>query len=177
MRRALALLLMLAAPVACMDPVHDDAVKALGPEAPGVPEGPLHRPGQPCVTCHGGEGPADAEFSLAGTVYLLQYQAVAAPNVKVVIEDIDGVGGTVTTNQAGSFWVNADQWRPKYPLELSVRYGNLTTSMNGNVGRAGSCADCHQLKAGSMSGAGPTSSGHIYVATSMDQLQKAMAPQ
>src|SRR5689334_21113906 len=124
---ALALLVALAAPVACMDPVHDDAVKALGPEAPGVRPGPLHRPGQPCLTCHGGEGPADSEFSLAGTVYLLQYEEVPAPNATVVIEDINGVAGTVTTNEVGSFWVNADKWRPTYPLELSVKYGIITS--------------------------------------------------
>jgi hypothetical protein len=171
MNRALALLLVLAAPAACMDPVHDDAVKALGPEAPGVPPGPLHRPGQPCLTCHGGEGPADSEFSLAGTVYLLQYEEVPAPSATVVIEDVDGVAGTVTTNEVGSFWVNADKWRPTYPLELSVKYGIITSRMNGNVGRAGSCADCHQPKVG------PSSPGHVYVAVNRSQLQKAMLPQ
>jgi hypothetical protein len=170
MKRALALLLVLAGPVACMDPVHDDAVKALGPEMGGVPPGPLHRPGQPCLTCHGGDGPADSEFSLAGTVYLTQYEHVQAPNVTVVIEDVDGVAGTVTTNEAGSFWVNADKWRPKYPLSLSVKYGIITSRMNTSVGRAGSCADCHDEKTGPTS----TSPGHIYVAVNNAQLQKAM---
>ena len=29
----------------------------------------LHRPGQPCLTCHGGKGPGHVEFSIAGTLY------------------------------------------------------------------------------------------------------------
>jgi hypothetical protein len=172
MKRVFSLLLVLVAPVGCMDPVHDDAVNALGGEDPNVRPGPLHRPGQPCLTCHGGEGPANAEFSLAGTVYQLQRQDVLQPNVTVLIEDIDGVAGTVTTNEAGSFWVNADTWRPKYPLKLSVTYANLTSSMNGTVGRAGSCADCHQQQK-----ANSTSPGHIYLAVNLAQLQKATAPQ
>jgi hypothetical protein len=172
MKNALAMVLVLAAPVACMDPVHDDAVNALGGEAPGVRPGPLHRPGQPCVTCHGGEGPGNAEFSLAGTVYLLQYEEVLAPNVTVLIEDVDGVAGTVTTNEVGSFWINADTWRPKYPLQLSVQYLKLTSRMNGTVGRAGSCADCHQNKMTPTS----TTTFHIYVAGNRGQLMKASQP-
>jgi hypothetical protein len=170
MKKALALLLVLVAAVGCMDPVHDDAVNALGDEAPGVRPGPLHRPGQPCLTCHGGEGPANAEFSLAGTVYLLPLQDVPALNAKILIEDVNGVAGTVTTNEAGNFWVNADQWHPTYPLTISMTYGSLNPRMNGTIGRAGSCADCHQFKAPT-----PTSSGRIYVAQNMAQLMKATA--
>lgn len=175
MNRTLALLLCLVASSGCMDPVHDDAVKALGDEAPGVPPGPLHRPGQPCLTCHGGEGPADAEFSLAGTAYLLQLEphTPAPPGTTIIIEDVDGVAGTVSANAAGSFWVNADTWRPKYPLKLSLKYGNLTARMNGTVGRAGSCADCH-VDSNDQVSAGQTSSGRIYVARSRMQLMKAM---
>ena len=171
MKKALTLLLVLAAPMACMDPVHDDAVNALGGETNGVRPGPQHRPGQPCLTCHGGEGPASSEFSLAGPVYLLPLQDVAALNAKVLIEDVNGVAGTVTTNEVGNFWVNADQWRPTYPLQTSLTYGNLTARMNGTIGRTGSCADCHQFKMST-----PTSAGRVYVAQNMTQLMKATAP-
>lgn len=177
MTRAVALLLLLAAPTACMDPGHDDDVKALGAETPGVPEGPLHRPGQPCLVCHGGDGPADTEFSLAGTVYLLQEQEVPAENAVVTVEDVSGVAGSVPTNAAGSFWVNADTWRPTYPLKVRVKYTTVTAVMNGTVGRAGSCADCHQnvvaaASAGSteQKTATQTSAGHIYIARSQSQL-------
>jgi hypothetical protein len=56
------------AAVGCDDPVHDDAVTALGGEDPNVPIGALHRPGQPCLVCHGGSGPAALAFSVGGTV-------------------------------------------------------------------------------------------------------------
>jgi hypothetical protein len=166
----LPLLFFLACPSACMDPVHDDAVDKLGGEAPGVPQGPLHRAGQPCVTCHGGEGPADSEFSLAGTVYLLSYQDTVAPGATVLIEDSTGVAATVGTNQAGSFWVNASEWRPKFPLQVSIIYGNLTKQMPVQIGRAGSCADCHTLQAGS------NSPGRVWVALNQAQLKKATEP-
>ena len=55
--------------LSCYDPVHDQEVAALGGEAPGVSPGPTHRPGQPCNVCHGGVGPANLRFSVAGTVY------------------------------------------------------------------------------------------------------------
>src|SRR5450432_160855 len=57
-RAMLAGTVLVCALVGCGDPVHDTAVSALGPEAPGVPKGPLHRPGQPCVLCHGPQGSA-----------------------------------------------------------------------------------------------------------------------
>ena len=50
---------------ACGDPVHDARVAALGDERPGVPAGPNHRPGQPCLACHGGDGPSDVELAVA----------------------------------------------------------------------------------------------------------------
>src|SRR5256885_5077120 len=62
-------LMLFAMVVACNDPVHDARVDALGPEIDGVPRGPLHRRGQPCLTCHGGSGPANTELSVAGTVF------------------------------------------------------------------------------------------------------------
>lgn len=47
---------------AACDPVRSDAVAALGGEAPGVPHGPTHRPGQPCLLGH-------SNFAVAGTVF------------------------------------------------------------------------------------------------------------
>ena len=175
-RVASLLLLLLVVPASCADPVHDDDVKALGGETPGVPPGPLHRPGQPCLTCHGGDGPAGSEFSVAGTVYLLQDQDVAAPNAVVTIEDVNGVAGSAVTNMAGSFWVNADTWRPTYPLKVSLKYLTLTARMNGAIGRAGSCADCHQNSVAANTAA-QTSSGRVYVARAQSQIQKAMQAQ
>ena len=77
--------------ISCYDPVHDQEVAALGGEAPGVPQGPLHRPGQPCNVCHGGIGPANLRFSVAGTVY--QYSVSPSPaanGATVQLQDVTG---------------------------------------------------------------------------------------
>ena len=63
---------------ATSNPVHDNEVAALGPEDPSVPPGPDHRPGQPCLVCHGGSGPASAQFAVGGTVYAAQIGTRAA---------------------------------------------------------------------------------------------------
>ena len=92
-RRGLFLCTMLFA--ACFDPVHDDAVEALGPEKRGVRPGPNHRPGQPCLTCHGDQGPAEPEFALAGTIYLAR--GVLEPVSGVSVHLTDAVGSVRET--------------------------------------------------------------------------------
>jgi hypothetical protein len=163
---------------ACMDPAHDNAVDALGNEAPGVPRGPLHRAGQPCLTCHGGEGPAGSEFSVAGTVYLLSYQETPAPGVNVLIEDSTGVAGIVPTNQVGSFWVNASEWRPTFPLQVTLQYGPINKQMPVPVNRSGSCADCHHLPGPQdpPMGASATSPGRVWLAQNQSQLNNLLMP-
>jgi cytochrome c553 len=169
MKRLLLLLALASAPVACVDATHDAAVSKLGGETPGVPQGPLHRPGQPCVTCHGGEGPGESEFSVAGTVYLFAYDPVVpAPAVTVVIQDINGVAVTIPTNEAGTFYISAKDWQPTFPLKTEIRFGKIKKQMQTNIGRTGSCGDCHQMDAT------PTSAGKVYVALNSTQLNKAM---
>jgi len=158
------LLILASGAIACADPAHDQAVQALGGEAPGVPEGPLHRPGQPCVTCHGDSGPASGEFSLAGTVYALLLESEPVPNVLVRIKDIRGTEFSVTTNQGGNFYIRREEWQPVYPLQASIRLGNLTKQMSTHIARAPSCADCH------LHPPGRNSPGHIYIATSRSEL-------
>ncbi len=165
MRRLLALAAVACA--ACGDPTEDRAVEALGGEAPGVAPGPLHRPGQPCVTCHGASGVASGEFSVAGTVYLLLREDNPARNVQVRIKDITGDEVTAITNEAGNFYVRADEWRPVFPLQPSIRLGGLKKQMSTHIARAPSCADCHT------SPPGPRSPGHIYIATSRAELTAA----
>lgn len=149
----------LAAPTACVDTVHEQDVKALGPEQPGVPPGPLHRPGQPCVTCHGGSGPASLQFSVAGTVYAVKGQPDPAVQAAVQIEDVDGKTWTVFTNTVGNFFVTVKDFAPHYPTIMSVvsADGNTTQSMTTLDNRDGSCADCHTPTPG------PTSPGPVYV--------------
>jgi mono/diheme cytochrome c family protein len=152
------------ASVSCVDEVHAQDVAALGPEASGVARGPLHRPGQPCLACHGGSGPASAQFSVGGTVYLTQGGDMPAPGTRVEIEDIDGEIWTVATNAAGNFFVTVADFAPHYPTQMQVTSsdGSITQQMLTHVGRDGSCADCHTPTAG------PTSPGPVYLDVAAD---------
>jgi hypothetical protein len=151
------------ASVSCVDDVHNEEVAALGPET-GSP-GPLHRPGQPCLTCHGGSGPAKLQFSEGGTVYLNQGGGMPAPGASVQIEDILGNLWTTQANAAGNFFVTLSDFAPHYPTQMQVTSsdGTVSLQMLTHVGRDGSCADCHTATAG------PTSPGPVYViATTLD---------
>jgi hypothetical protein len=144
----------------CVDETHEEDVNALGPEDPNVPRGPLHRPGQPCLTCHGGLGPASHQFSIGGTVYAVQGQAAPAVGAAVLVEDITGAFETVQSNEVGNFYITIQDWEPTYPTLPQVTLGSVNQQMTTHVGRDGSCADCHQDPPG------PTSAGHIYITTS-----------
>jgi hypothetical protein len=158
--------------VSCGDPVHDDDVTSLGPEDPKVLPGPLHRPGQPCLTCHGGRGPAKAQFSMAGTIYAAQLDANSKPSTlplsgaTVTLVDANAYksgtvltmqkGHTETTNAAGNFLVHIDDFTPSYPVHVYVTVGSKSVSMDSHVGRDGSCSGCHHDPAGT------ESPGHVY---------------
>jgi hypothetical protein len=152
--------------VACSDPVHDQEVSALGPEAAGVSPGPTHRPGQPCLVCHGGQGPASAQFSIGGTVFLYPDRtSQPAVNAQVEIEDALGNFWHSTTNTAGNFYVFQSQWSPNYPLQVPVvadQNGMQQEVMGSLDNRDGSCASCHQQSEG------PTSAGPVYLYPSAD---------
>jgi hypothetical protein len=147
------------ASVSCIDETHNEAVAALGPEVSGVSPGPQHRPGQPCLTGHGGSGPAKLQFSVGGTVYLNQGGGKPAPSASVQIEDILGSVWTVQTNDAGNFFVALTDFAPHYPTQMQVTSadGSLVLLMLTHVGRDGSCADCHT------GAAGQDSPGPVYV--------------
>jgi hypothetical protein len=144
---------------ACADPVHADLVASLGPEASGVSPGPLHRPGQPCLVCHGGMGPATLKLSVGGTVYSVRGQEPPAVGAAVQIEDIEGNYWTTDSNAAGNFFVEAAHFAPAYPIRMEVvsADGTLTQRMQTYAGRNGSCADCHSDPTS------PTSPGRVYL--------------
>jgi hypothetical protein len=137
-----------AAAGAC-DPVHSDAVAALGGEAPGVRHGPLHRPGQPCLLCH-------SDFSVAGTVFANAEDRQPAPGVVVTLTDSQGHTFAAPTNAAGNFYVSHDQFEPIYPMKAALEFGGTTVNMVADIGRNGACASCH------FDPAGPASPGHVY---------------
>ena len=145
---------------ACRDPVRENALAALGPEAAGVPAGPLHRPGQPCTRCHGDDGPAKSAFSLAGTVFLTSADRRPAAGVLVRFIDADGSQSSATTNCAGNFYVDPAQYAPRYPVWLRLQLGDITTEMVTPIYRDSSCAGCHHDPAG------PAAVSHVYLAQS-----------
>ena len=153
---ALLLLPLAAVAAACdEDPVHTAAVKALGPEVAGIPKSEYHRAGQACLTCHGGEGPASAQFSIAGTVFYGPGNTTPAPvgvgGVTVTLEDdTQSVSPPITTDCVGNFFIRPGDWpgHPQFPVLVTIagqpENQALSASMLGHIGRTGSCADCHQ---------------------------------
>jgi hypothetical protein len=142
---------------ACFDPVHDDRVEALGPEVAGVKRGPLHRPGQPCTVCHGGEGPGSPTFAVAGTAF--ERQKSLAPLVGGVVRLVDTHSRQlgIFTNEAGNFYVQEDDFTLSFPLFASVELGDEAHQMQTPIFRAASCAECHADPPGR------SSVGHVYV--------------
>ena len=128
------------------DSVHQSAVNALGPETPAVAPGPNHRPGQPCTLCHGIEGPAETQFTLAGTVFTAPDEKAGVDGAQVLL--VDSVhssppAGSVTTNCVGNFFITASVWDPEFPIRVAVVSGPASVQMVSHIGRAGSCATCH----------------------------------
>jgi hypothetical protein len=144
--------------VASCNPVHDDAVDALGGETPGVPRGPLHRPGQPCLTCHDGAIGDPPAFSVAGTIFQTQGTLAPAENAMVKLTDANGREFLKATNAAGNFYIQPHEFTPTYPMHVEVSYASFpVVKMSSGIGRDGSCADCHSDPASA------SSSGHIYI--------------
>jgi hypothetical protein len=143
--------------VACADPVHDAAVDALGPEAPGVPKGPTHRPGQPCLTCHGGEGPSSLVMAFGGTVYAHATGTAPAVGATVRVAAADQRTFETSTNAAGNFWIPERLFSPIFPANTSVTLGQVSRIMRTTMRLDGSCNGCH---AGTESAGSP---GHVWV--------------
>ena len=133
-----------AAHASCIDPVHNDAVDALGGEVNGIHPGPTHRAGQPCLTCHGGDGPGSPEMSVGGTIYAVRGGSDAVSGVTISLTDAHGVQRSLTSNSAGNFYVFKTEWDPAFPLTVSVSDGTTHQEMTTTVGRDGACATCHR---------------------------------
>ena len=135
---------------ACGNPAIDVRVDALGEEKPGVPPGPFHRPGQPCLLCHGtygGEGPL---MSVAGTIYATPADETPVSGAKVTLVDAQGDVRTLTTNCIGNFYVEKATWDPLFPLHAEIEYpvpgvegATKRVVMSTRISRDGGCAGCH----------------------------------
>jgi hypothetical protein len=123
-----------------------------------VPVGQFHRAGQPCTVCHGGQGPAKTVFALAGTIFSGKNVTVGVDQATVAFTDDFGSHPTPgLTNCVGNFFLTpADLLGPiDFPIEVVVGGLNVPPEpMPGHIGRATSCAECHQLQA-SLDSAGP----------------------
>jgi hypothetical protein len=154
-RRTFARLSLVASCASCAsclgDPVHDDAVAALGAEIPSVPAGELHRAGQPCVECHQSGGPASSAFSVAGTVFNGPTDGLGLENVQVRMVDAAGSQRVVSTNCVGNFFIRQSDWDPAFPIKVGIGLGDVEQVMKGIIGRHGGCASCHQAPAGQAS--------------------------
>jgi hypothetical protein len=142
----------------CPNPVIDAQIEALGPEDPNVPPSDIHRPGQPCLLCHGPYKGASPEMSVAGTIYAYPFDlgyedGNPIPAVGIEVEISDSLDSSPTlppiTNCAGNFYVTKADWSPAFPLRTSIRYefapGDTDrVPMDTRISRDGSCAGCHE---------------------------------
>lgn len=110
-----------------------------------VPEyGPVMRPGEDCLSCHGGgtgpeEGPA---WSAAGTVYAASNAApdTGLSGAFVHVTDKNGLSFTLRSNLAGNFYTSEPL---AFPLQrVCVERDGLLRCMQDQV-RSGSCNTCH----------------------------------
>ena len=154
MRRCLVLAALLAA--ACGDPLHAAQVAALGPEDPRVPPGPMHRPGQPCLVCHGDGGSA-TPLAAAGTLFRDPAATLPIAGADVILTDAARKSIALRTNCAGNFFVYPRSFAPVMPLWASAALGEHTIQMESPMHRDGDCAQCHA------DGAGPASAGHLFL--------------
>ena len=126
----------------------------LGPET-SVPQGPLHRPGQPCTWCHGGPSPRAPVWELAGTAYRLPGDLEGLAGVAIAVTDARGRLLTAITNEAGNFWVTVGSGEGEdpgearipdplvFPLRVALSFAGKQREMRNVIGRETSCAACH----------------------------------
>jgi len=131
----------------CPDPVADDLEADQGPEAPGVPEGPLHRAGQRCLACHREGGPSPP-FAFAGTVVRRERELTPAEGVTVNVRDSRGEERTAVTNSVGNFYLEEAQWKPVFPVKADLQFRGRHILMNTQILREGSCNACHKGQGG-----------------------------
>jgi hypothetical protein len=154
--------------LACSDPVPNGAINALPAENPIIPVGEYHRAGQPCVLCHSPSGPASADdFSVAGTIFAQPQTAIGVDQATVAFTDTQGTSFKTTTNCVGNFFVKKSDWDPAFPIFVRVYKNGLSRTMQGQIGRERSCANCHNdPQPGSTEVF--SSVGHIYLYTAGD---------
>lgn len=110
----------------------------------GDEESTRMHPGGDCIGCHerSGEGP---RYLVAGTVFEQLGEAddcFGLDGVTVEITDADGKEWTLTTNDAGNFYLPQSQGPLAMPYRAAVVMDGVRTEM-ATAQSEGSCATCH----------------------------------
>jgi hypothetical protein len=153
----------------CPSPANDDAKEKLGGECSDVPESDFHRPGQPCLVCHGEYDGAGPVMAMAGTVFATLGQATPVEGAEIILTDSNGTSppNPVVSNCIGNFFIDSDDWTPAFPVHAEIICPNPDDAddprrlvMGTRIARDGSCAGCHVGRPG----ARKDSPGWIYCA-------------
>jgi hypothetical protein len=150
------------------DPVQNTRLTAFGDDFPvGLEETAYHRPGQPCVTCHGDRGSASPKFAAAGTIFwgscnitkteaadekLKNERCDLTPvrDAEIRIVSASGRTSCAVTNCWGNFTFPVTGSNSvDFPFLVSIAKKGLDgqylqqAQMGGHVSREGSCSGCH----------------------------------
>lgn len=114
-----------------MPPDCDERVADVG--------GGKHRPGRPCLNCHGAGGDAP-RFSLAGTVFddIASTTPVVGATIRIV--DADGKELRLVTQRNGNFYTRE---AVAFPLQVAASLCPDLLPMGSRV-RQGNCNGCHR---------------------------------
>lgn len=109
----------------------------------GDSESPLMHPGGDCIGCHAsGEGPT---FAVAGTVYDSSNEPLdcfGVAGATVEITDAANQVFTLTTNDAGNFFLRARDADVAMPIHAVVKYNGNEHAMSA-AQSTGACNTCH----------------------------------
>lgn len=134
----------------CTDPVRDRQIEALGPDT--EPNGPDHRPGQPCILCHSEGGPAEGKaFAIAGTVYDTNKpgsKGAEAVTVQFIDANESKPKEIPQTGPTGNFFVPIGDWPDlTFPVRVALYEDPADPpkqTMRSLINREASCNYCHR---------------------------------
>ena len=141
----------------CPNPVQDKDIEALGGECTDIAESEFHRPGQPCVLCHGEYQRDSPVMSIGGTIFATKSSPTPVGDVEILLTDANGSSppSPVVSNCIGNFFIDSDDWTPAFPLHAEIVCPNPDDAdepkrlvMGTRITRDGSCAGCHIDKPG-----------------------------
>ncbi len=137
-----AIVAMFAALLGCGNRAIDVKVDSLGPEVEGIEQGPYHRPGQPCILCHG-YGGQEPTMVVAGTIFGTpakgdtigtnadwpklwniwdggENEPIPVEGALVTITDSLGKVVTKETNCVGNFYIETSEEPLAFPLHAEI---------------------------------------------------------